>query len=110
MIPKKEDIAVETTPDALDATQNAADRNLLIRNIDQLAAEMREVRAALRRIDDDEFGKCLDCNDAIHPKRLAVVPWARLCVTCQDREKRAPPTTPTRRRSKHLPKEETNRY
>ena len=45
---------------------------------------LREVADALRRIEHDSYGVCLECEEAISPKRLDAVPWARYCVTCQD--------------------------
>ena len=45
---------------------------------------LREVLAALRRIDQDGYGICLECAEPISPKRLQAVPWARYCVTCQE--------------------------
>src|SRR4051812_20747423 len=45
---------------------------------------LREVSDALRRIDHDSYGICLECEEPISPKRLDAVPWARYCVTCQD--------------------------
>ena len=45
---------------------------------------LREVLAALRRIDQDGYGICLECAEPISPKRLEAVPWARHCVTCQE--------------------------
>jgi len=45
---------------------------------------LREISDALRRIDRDDYGICLECSEPISPKRLDAVPWARYCVTCQD--------------------------
>jgi len=45
---------------------------------------LREISAALRRIDHDDYGICLECSEPISPKRLDAVPWARYCVTCQE--------------------------
>jgi len=45
---------------------------------------LREISDALRRIDRDDYGTCLECSEPISPKRLDAVPWARYCVTCQD--------------------------
>jgi RNA polymerase-binding transcription factor len=45
---------------------------------------LREISAALRRIDHDDYGVCLECAEPISPKRLDAVPWARYCVTCQE--------------------------
>jgi DnaK suppressor protein len=45
---------------------------------------LRNVRAALDRIDEKSFGVCLHCEEDSSPKRLAAVPWARFCILCQD--------------------------
>jgi RNA polymerase-binding transcription factor len=45
---------------------------------------LREISAALRRIDRDDYGICLECSEPISPKRLDAVPWARYCVVCQE--------------------------
>ena len=45
---------------------------------------LREVTGALRRIEQETYGICMECEEAISPKRLEAVPWARYCVTCQE--------------------------
>ncbi len=45
---------------------------------------LRNVRAALRRIDEGAFGVCLHCEEDISPKRLAAVPWTAYCIRCQE--------------------------
>ena len=39
--------------------------------------------AALRRMDEEEYGYCLSCGDDIAAARLAADPAATLCVDCQ---------------------------
>jgi DnaK suppressor protein len=46
---------------------------------------LREISDALLRIDHDQYGICLECDEPISVKRLEAVPWARYCVTCQER-------------------------
>ena len=41
--------------------------------------------AALRRLDEDEYGYCLACGEDILPERLEIDPAVTLCVSCQDR-------------------------
>src|ERR1700758_2726236 len=72
----REGIAIEKSPDALDEVQHAAERELAIRNLDRESQLLRNVRAALRRIDEGTFGICVHCEEEISPKRLAAVPWA----------------------------------
>jgi DnaK suppressor protein len=46
---------------------------------------LREVQAALRRIDQGSYGVCYECEEPISAKRLDAVPWAKFCVSCQER-------------------------
>ena len=41
--------------------------------------------AALRRLEEDEYGYCLVCGEDILPERLDIDPAVTLCVACQDR-------------------------
>ena len=45
-------------------------------------AQLREIDAALRRIDDGCYGDCRDCEEPIDPRRLEADPTARLCIDC----------------------------
>src|ERR1700686_3387805 len=80
----RDGIAIEKSPDALDEVQNAAERELAIRTLDRESNLLRNVRAALRRIEDGSFGVCLHCEEDISPKRLAAVPWTAFCIQCQE--------------------------
>ena len=44
--------------------------------------ELQRIEAALKRIDDGEFGYCVECGDEIAPKRLDLDPTAPLCIDC----------------------------
>jgi len=70
----REGIAIEKSPDALDEVQNAAERELAIRNLDRESNLLRNVRAALHRIEEGSFGVCLHCEEDISIKRLHAVP------------------------------------
>ena len=80
----REGIAIEKSPDALDEVQNAAERELAIRNLDRESILLRNVRAALHRIDEGTFGVCAHCEEDISLKRLNAVPWAAYCIQCQE--------------------------
>ncbi|MBK7927016.1 MAG: TraR/DksA family transcriptional regulator [Bryobacterales bacterium] len=80
----REAIAIEKSPDALDEVQHAAERELAIRNLDRESGLLRQVKLALTRVDDGSYGTCLHCDEEINPKRLAAVPWAPYCITCQE--------------------------
>lgn len=80
----REGITIEKSPDALDEVQNAAERELAIRNLDRESNLLRNVRAALHRIEEGTFGVCLHCEEDISIKRLNAVPWAPYCIQCQE--------------------------
>jgi DnaK suppressor protein len=46
---------------------------------------LRRIEAALERLEKDEYGVCDECGEAISLKRLDAIPWALLCVSCQER-------------------------
>ena len=80
----RDGIAIEKSADPMDEIQYATERDLAIRNVDRESTLLRQVRAALQRANDGSFGICIDCEEAISPKRLAAVPWAPRCIQCQD--------------------------
>jgi DnaK suppressor protein len=80
----REGIAIEKSADQMDEIQYASERYMAMRNVDRDSNLLRDVKAALRRIQDDSFGICIECESAINPKRLAAVPWASRCIQCQD--------------------------
>ncbi len=46
-------------------------------------AQYTEVRAALDRMAQGTYGKCLECGREIEPTRLEAVPWAGYCLEDQ---------------------------
>lgn len=46
---------------------------------------LREVQDALMRIKQGTYGICHECEEPISSKRLDAVPWAKFCVSCQER-------------------------
>src|SRR6202035_3861543 len=77
-------LAIETSPDELDRIQNSQERDLAIGTLDRHSRLLREVQAALSRIDASSFGVCLDCEADIGAKRLVAVPWTALCIACRE--------------------------
>jgi len=49
---------------------------------------LREIRAALARLDHDAYGRCGNCGQPIDPRRLQAVPHATLCLACQAKAER----------------------
>ena len=88
IVRNRDAITIEKSADALDEVQHAAERELAIRNLDRESNLLRNVRSALRRIEDGSFGTCLHCEEEISPKRVAAVPWTALCIQCQEQADR----------------------
>ena len=81
---KRADIAIQRTADLLDEVQLTSERELALRNLTREAGLAQEIRAALARVDDGNYGVCLNCEEEIKPGRLDVLPWAAYCVRCQE--------------------------
>jgi RNA polymerase-binding transcription factor DksA len=58
-----------------------ATRGLLVERVNRLAA-------ALDRLNEGEYGVCVECGEDIAPARLRVMPEVATCVRCQDRLER----------------------
>ena len=43
---------------------------------------LRQIEAALQRIDNDDYGYCQECDEPIAPKRLEFDPTVTLCIDC----------------------------
>ncbi len=43
-----------------------------------------EIDDALKRMEEGSYGTCESCGHAIAQRRLQAVPYARLCVKCQE--------------------------
>lgn len=47
---------------------------------------LQTVEEALQRIEEGTYGECQNCGETVERKRLEAVPWARLCLSCQEKE------------------------
>src|SRR6266446_1900149 len=76
----RDTIAVEPNADPLDTTQGALEREMATRSLDRNATLVRQIRAAIDRVNHGGYGVCLECEEPISHKRLAAVRWAALCI------------------------------
>lgn len=51
--------------------------------------QLRQVLAALRRMDEEDYGYCELCDQPIPLARLQIRPEAALCLTCQSQADQA---------------------
>lgn len=45
---------------------------------------LRQIEDALRKIEDGTYGTCDRCGREINPDRLKAIPYASLCIECQE--------------------------
>ncbi len=80
----REDILIENAAEEFDRLQQQLNREVAIRNLDRESTMLKNVQAALARMDEGMFGVCLRCEETIPEKRLNALPWAAYCVPCQE--------------------------
>ncbi|MGC3874017.1 TraR/DksA family transcriptional regulator [Halomonas sp. GXIMD04776] len=60
-------------------------------------ARLALIQAALTRIEEDDYGECLECGEMIAEGRLAADPAITLCIDCASHRERS--SHPSTRRS-----------
>ncbi len=82
---KGSDLSIDDaeTPDPVDLAVRNYSKNVQLAVSENESKQLVLIDEALLRIEDEEFGTCLNCEKEINPKRLAAIPWARYCLDCQ---------------------------
>jgi RNA polymerase-binding protein DksA len=80
----RDSILIHRVADPTDGTQQASERDLAIHSLDRNSTLAKRIQAALDRLDDESYGECLECGDEIASNRLKAIPWAELCIRCQE--------------------------
>ena len=75
-------------PDIADRASEETDRALELRTRDRQRKLVSKIDAALRRIDEGEYGYCEETGDPISLKRLDARPIATLSLEAQERHER----------------------
>jgi DnaK suppressor protein len=79
----REAILLQRMADLMEEVQSAAERELVVRSREMGSHVLRQVCAALKRIDDGSYGVCVKCQKPSSLRRLKTAPWAALCLRCQ---------------------------
>ena len=72
------------TEDIVDRANNSYTRELSFSISDVERTRVLQIDAALGRLDKGTFGRCGHCSREIPLLRLEALPWAHLCVECQE--------------------------
>ena len=71
-----------------DVATDTYDREFSLGLVSNEREVLYELDDALKRIDEQTFGVCESCKTLITKTRLNAVPYARLCVKCQQRKEK----------------------
>ena len=77
---------LEAAMDVGDQALMDVDRELGISLLEMRNRKRQLIDEALARLGEGTYGLCAECGVEISEKRLAVVPFAKLCVDCQSRQ------------------------
>lgn len=73
-------------PLAKDSSEQAVElENVEVKDALQREAQLQLalINRALQRIEDDQYGICADCNEAVAKTRLDAIPYAERCIDCE---------------------------
>ncbi len=83
---KGNDLSVDDseTPDPVDLAVRNYSKNVQLAVSENESRQLTFIDEAIVRIEDNEYGQCLNCEKEINQKRLDAIPWARFCLDCQE--------------------------
>jgi len=71
-----------------DCATEEADRESAFLLADAQGRTIHEIEEAIQRIDEGVYGACERCGMQIDRRRLEVLPQARFCLKCQEKQER----------------------
>jgi DnaK suppressor protein len=80
--------ATVSRPDDADWASDSVDQGLIARLMDRDAKLLREIDAALRKMDTGGYGICEASGEPIDFERLRARPWSRLSLGAKERRER----------------------
>lgn len=83
--------ATENSKAPVNSAENASDvfdQDFAFMSMESEEELLRKVDRALVRIREQTYGECEECEEMINPERLEALPWATMCVKCQELEER----------------------
>ncbi len=83
---ESKEMETEMAKDLGDKAESSYTKEFLLSLSDTERKQIALVDKALKRVETADFGICESCGVNIGKKRLNVVPWAPLCIACQQKE------------------------
>jgi len=76
----------EATQDIADKAANSYTKEFLFSLSNTERDLLQQVDDAIVRIEARRYGVCAACEEEMNAKRLEAVPWAKLCLSCQEKQ------------------------
>ena len=86
---ESKEIETGIAQDLGDKAESSYTKEFLLSLSDAERESLALIDAALKRIDKDDFGNCQMCGNPIGKKRLDAIPYARHCISCQQKTEEA---------------------
>ncbi len=75
-------------PDEIDTASSEINLQFTGRLREREQGLLAKVDTALKKIEDGEFGECMNCGEEIGVKRLRARPVAELCIDCKSEQEK----------------------
>lgn len=76
----------DATQDIADKAANSYTKEFLFSQSNNERHMLHLVEEAIDRIGNGSYGECAVCHEEVQQKRLEAVPWARHCISCQEKQ------------------------
>ncbi|HET9317416.1 MAG TPA: TraR/DksA C4-type zinc finger protein [Vicinamibacteria bacterium] len=70
--------------------RTSAEQDVDLTLMEMQADTCRRIDEALQRLEKGTYGRCEECDEEIPPARLQALPFATLCLTCQELQEEGP--------------------
>jgi DnaK suppressor protein len=86
---KSQETSSDGIQDIADQASSAYTKEFLLSVGDAERRMLKQVDEALDKIRQDTYGLCEVCGETIGERRLEALPFAKLCIACQEEDERA---------------------
>src|SRR5712672_2952178 len=83
----------DPTVDLADKAANSYTKEFLFGMTNTDRTILNQIEAALKRIDGDDYGVCANCQEELQQFFLEAVPWAKHCISRQEKSEKAQRST-----------------
>ncbi|OIP34303.1 MAG: hypothetical protein AUK27_07755 [Deltaproteobacteria bacterium CG2_30_66_27] len=80
--------ATQEIGDIIDSVSEERTRELDLILTDREKRKLAQIDDAIERIEENTYGRCEECGVKIPRPRLKVLPFAKYCVECQEKNER----------------------